>query len=210
MTHSTALLVEDLLDGAIAAGFCPELRRVTPSTGEILPAQYLLLVGQSASGTRERLRRAARGLLCLLDAADAGDAAGNAGGDADGCAKFRALAAAPEWLLRAADPDDIDIDIALLCEREFDHRGNWLSLIEHLHLSGSIEWQWAIQRCRAMMRFERETGLDLANLVGIRSDPSGLISRITIADDVAEDLCAGRAIADWISVEIEDTGSRGG
>lgn len=35
--------LEALLESAIAAGLCPELRGCDPATGEVLPAQYLLL-----------------------------------------------------------------------------------------------------------------------------------------------------------------------
>jgi hypothetical protein len=164
----TARLVEALLEGAIASGLCPELWGCVPATGEVLPAQYLLLT-RDQPRARARLRRAARGLLALLDAADqAYD-----GDNLDGCGKFHALAAAPGWLLRPSDPDDSDPDVALIWEREVDHGGDWEGLLEALHRAGSVEWQWAIRRCRALMRLEEGTGTDLAALIGIPTPPGG-------------------------------------
>jgi hypothetical protein len=153
--------LEALLESAIAAGLCPELHGCDPATGEVLPAQYLLLT-RARPHTRARLRRAAQALLTLLDAADAAYAA-----NADGCAKFRALDAAPDWLLRPSDPDDTDPDVALIWECVVDHGGDWHRLLEALHRAGSVEWQWAIRRCRALMHFEEETEIDLATLLGI-------------------------------------------
>jgi hypothetical protein len=154
--------LEALLDGAVASGLCPELRGCVPETGEVLPAQYLLLTRDSPHA-RGMLRRAAEALLALLDAADAA----YAGDDPDGCARFRALAAAPAWLLRPSDPQDTDVDVALVWERQVSHAGDWYGLLESFHRAGSIEWQWAIRRCRALMRFEREEEIDLAELIGI-------------------------------------------
>jgi len=165
---SVAPLVESLLDGAIAAGHCPGLRGAVASTGEVLPAQYLLLARGIPAAQREGLRRAALGLLELLDAADR--AAAHA--DSDDCARFHALAAAPHWLLFPSDPDDTDVDVALICERELDHGGSWHALLAHLHRAGTEEWQWAIQRCRALMRFETQAGRDLADLLGIHNGNS--------------------------------------
>ena len=164
MTHPT--LIEALLAGAIASGLCRELQGWTPATGEVLPAQYLLLV-RDRPRIRAQLRRAARGLLTLLDIGDQA----YAGPDADGCARFRALAAAPEWLLHPSEPDDSDPDVALIWEREVSHGGDWCSLLEALHVAGSREWQWSIRRCRVLMRFERETGIDLAELVRVPGPP---------------------------------------
>lgn len=154
--------LEGLLDGAIASGLCPELRGCVPATGEVLPAQYLLLT-RDAPRARVKLRQAAEDLLVLLDAADAA----YADGDVDGCGKFRALAAAPGWLLRPSSPEDTDLDVALVWECTVDHGGAWHGLLEALHRAGSVEWQWAIRRCRALMRFEEETGARLAEVVGI-------------------------------------------
>jgi hypothetical protein len=162
MTNANHL--EALLEGAIASGLCPELRGCVPETGEVLPAQYLLLI-RDVPRARARLRRAAEALLALLDAADAAHADGNA----DRCAKFRALAAAPGWLLRPSGPDDTDPDVALIWECTMDHGGDWYGLLETLHRAGSVEWQWAIRRCRALMRFEKETEIDLATLIDISS-----------------------------------------
>jgi hypothetical protein len=112
---------------------------------------------------RAVLRQAAEALLALLDVADAA----YADGDPDGCAKFRALAGAPGWLLRPSDPEDTDLDVALVWECAVDHGGEWHGLLEALHRAGSIEWQWAIRRCRTLMRFERESGVGLEGLLGI-------------------------------------------
>lgn len=165
-------LIEALLEGAIAAGVCRDLRGWSPGTGEVLPAQYLLLV-RDRPRVRTALRSAAEGLLALLDAAD--QAYEHPG--VDHCGKFHALATAPSWLLRPCEPDDSDPDVALLLEREVNHGGDWQGVLEALHRAGSLDWQWAIRRCRTLMRFERETGLDLAALVGIpvsmRTLPSG-------------------------------------
>jgi hypothetical protein len=159
--ETTARPLETLLDGAIVSGLCPELRACAPATGEVLPAQYLLLA-RDVPRARAVLRRAAEALLVLLDAADAA----YAGGDPDGCAKFRALAGAPGWLLRPSSPEDTDLDVALVWECAVDHGGEWYGLLEALHRAGSIKWQWAIRRCRALMRFEKEAGIDLAELIG--------------------------------------------
>jgi hypothetical protein len=160
--ETTAHHLETLLDGAIASGLCPELRSCVPATGEVLPAQYLLLT-RDVPRARARLRRAAEALSALLDAADAA----YAGGDSDGCGKFRALAAAPGWLLRPSSPEDTDLDVALVWECAADHGGEWYGLLEALHRAGSIEWQWAIRRCRVLMRFEKEMGVGLAELIGV-------------------------------------------
>ena len=160
---STARLTEALLEGVRSADLYGDLpaalRGWSRATGEVLPAQYLLLV-RDQPGLRAALRRAAEGLLALLDAADTAYAHG------DGCGKFRALAAAPDWLLRPSDPDDTDPDVALIWERQVDHDGDWHGLLEALRQAGSVEWQWAIQRCRDLMRIERELNVDLATLFG--------------------------------------------
>jgi hypothetical protein len=115
---TTARLVEAFLEGAIASGLCPELRGWVPATGEVLPARYLLICDQPRA--QDKLRRAARGLLALLDAADrAYD-----GDNLDGCGKLHALAKAPDWALHPSNPDDSDPDVALNWEREVDHGGD--------------------------------------------------------------------------------------
>ena len=161
MEMTTAHHLEALLEGGTQSGLCPELRGCVPATGEVLPAQYLLLV-RDRPRARARLRDAAETLLALLDAADAA----YGGGDADRCGKFRALATAPDWLLRPSGPEDTDPDVALIWECAVDHDGDWYGLLEALHQAGSVEWQWAIRRCRALMRFEEGTGIDLAALIG--------------------------------------------
>lgn len=154
--------LETLLEAAITSGLCPALRGWSRATGEVLPAQYLLLT-RDLPRARARLRTAAEALLVLLDVADGAYADGNG----DHCAKFRALAAAPDWLLRPSDPDDNDPDVALIWECAVDHGGDWHRLLEALHRAGSLKWQWAIRRCRALMRFEQETEMNLAALIGI-------------------------------------------
>jgi len=162
MTNANHL--EALLEAAITSGLCPELRGWSRATGEVLPAQYLLLT-RAPPRARARLRRAAEALLALLDVADVAYADGNG----DHCAKFRALAAAPDWLLRPSDPDDNDPDVALIWECAVTHGGDWQGFLEALHQAGSVEWQWAIRRCRVLMRFEKETEIDLATLIDISS-----------------------------------------
>jgi hypothetical protein len=155
-------LLEALLEGAITSGLCRDLRGWSPRTGELMPAQYLLLV-RDRPRVRAALRSAAKALLDVLDAADQAYAQAYA----DGCARFRALAAAPDWLLCPSHPDDTDPDVALLLERAVNHDGDWTALLEALHRAGSLDWQWAIQRCRTLMHFEEETGIDLMALVGV-------------------------------------------
>jgi hypothetical protein len=87
--------LEALLECAIASGLCPDLQDCIPATGEMLPTQYLLLV-RDRPRARAKLRRMAEALLTLLDTTDVV----YADGDADRCGKFRALAAAPDWLLQ--------------------------------------------------------------------------------------------------------------
>ncbi|HDQ73594.1 MAG TPA: hypothetical protein ENN19_16075 [Chloroflexi bacterium] len=159
---TTANHLETLLEAAITSGLCPTLRGWSSATGEVLPAQYLLLT-RDLPRARARLRCAAEALLALLDVADGAYADGNG----DHCAKFRALAAAPDWLLRPSEPDDNDPDVALVWECAVTHSGDWQGFLEALHQAGSVEWQWAIRRCRVLMRFEEEQGGDLAGLIGI-------------------------------------------
>ncbi|MBD3306314.1 hypothetical protein GF348_08045 [candidate division KSB3 bacterium] len=173
---TTARQLEILLDSAITSGLCPELRGCVPATGEVLPAQYLLLT-RDLPRVRAVLRQVAKALLVLLDVADAA----YADGDPNGCAKFHALAAAPDWLLRPSDPEDIDLDVALVWECTVDHGGDWHRLLESLHQASSTEWQWAIRRCRAMMRFEKETGKRLAEIIAA---PSAIGTEPTVDEDV--------------------------
>jgi len=110
---------------------------------------------------RGLLRHAARSLLELLDALNLADEASTQ----DDCYVWHALRLAPPWLPRPAEPDDEEPDIALLLERDELWNGDWLALIEDLHRAGSERWQWAIQRCRAMQRFERAYGVNLRQLL---------------------------------------------
>jgi hypothetical protein len=56
--------------------------------------------------------------------------------------------------------------VALIWERQVNHAGDWNRLLEALHAGGTEEWQWAIRRCRDLMRFEREMDVDLAAVLG--------------------------------------------
>jgi len=184
----TAHLVETLLAGLIcsdeAGKAYPELdrlrRRVEGSTqptsegvGDPIPLQYALCT-LDLPAARGVIRHTAQALLALLIAVDGPAASPQAAAwtddDLDGCRKFRALLAAPNWLLRPVEPDNRDPDVALLLERELGGRG-WPGLLETLHQAGSVEWQPAIRRCREMMRFEEETGVNLAKLVGVQALP---------------------------------------
>jgi hypothetical protein len=162
MNDATDRHLEALLDAAIRSGLCPELRACVPATGEVLPAQYLLLT-RDLPQARARLRRAAEALLLLLDIADGA----YADGDPHHWGKFAALAAAPAWLRRPASPDDTDLDIALVWECAVDHDGDWHGLLTALHRAGSTTWQWAIRRCRVLMQFERTYEVDLASVMGV-------------------------------------------
>lgn len=157
-------LIEALLEGAIASGLCRDLRGCSPATGEVLPAQYLLLV-RDRPRARAALRHAADALLTLLDIADEAHTV------SDGCGKLRALAVAPNWLLRPSDPDDSDPDVALILECHVCHDDDWHALLEALHQAGSVKWQWAIQRVRTLMAFEDTSGTSLPSLIG--ASPSG-------------------------------------
>ena len=167
----TAHLVEALLSGLIrsdeAGEAYPELDRLRGWVGEAdepIPLQYALCT-LDLPAARGVLRHAAQALLALLDAVAA------AWADDDLDRKFRALLAAPDWLLRPAETDNRDPDVALLLERELGGQG-WPGLLEALHQAGSVEWQTAIRRCREMIRFEAETGVDLAKLMGVHTSPS--------------------------------------
>ena len=163
---STSRLVEALLEGAMTSGLCPDLPALpglcSRTTGEVLPLQYLLLV-RDQPRLRTALRTAAESLLTLLEVADQAYAHHEG---PRGCGKFRALSAAPAWVQRPSCPDDSDPDVALIWDRQVAYGGDWLALLEALHRAGSREWQWAIRRCRTLMRFERATGIDLVEAVG--------------------------------------------
>jgi hypothetical protein len=166
----TPLLVEALLEGlALHDEACeayPDLMALRArAQGEngppLLPLQWVLCVADVPLA-RRLIRHAARSLLGLLDAADAGWRRGQA----SNCPLWEVLAAAPDWLLRPDPPDDDDPDVALLLERDESFGGDWNGLIEELHRAGSRTWQEAIARCRAMQRFER------AHQVNLRDPPT--------------------------------------
>ncbi len=184
----TAHLVEALLAGPVcsdeAGEAYPELDRLrgwvegsaqlTPGDArEPIPLQYALCT-LDLPAARGVIRHAAQALLALLDAVDGStgspQVAARATDTLDGCSKFRALLAAPDWLLRPVEPDTRDFDVALLLERELGGQG-WPGLLGALHRAGSVEWQPAIRRCRELMRFEAETGVDLAQLMGVQVPP---------------------------------------
>jgi hypothetical protein len=185
---NTPCLVEALVGGLTA---CDDAAEAYPQL-EVLrgragwgcahggaPLQWLLLTVDLPLA-RALLRHTAQALLRLLDVADvawATDAIDEAG-------KFRAILNAPPWVLQPAGLDDRDEDVALVLERDADYHGNWYALLEALHQAGSAEWQGAIRRCRAMMRFESATGLDVADVLGLRaeSDDRGINPAAIIAD----------------------------
>jgi hypothetical protein len=179
---NTPYLVEAMLGGVVgcdeAAEAYPELQRLRDwagTPGEAAPLQWLLLT-LDLPLARGLLRHTALALLHLLDVADTAWAT-----DAiDGCGKFRAICHAPPWLLVPPQPDDRDDDAALVWERDTDFGGNWYALLEALHQAGSVEWQWAIQRCRTMMAFERMTGLDVARLFGLGKNRAAVDSTASI------------------------------
>jgi hypothetical protein len=168
---NTPHLLETLLAGLVfndeACACYPELgawrARVEADGG--IPLQWVVLTDDLPL---------ARGLLwhlvgALLDLLEAAEEGGDRG-QADGCALWHTLSLAPPWLLRPDDPDDVLDDIALLLECDEDHGGDWNGLLESLHQAGSLEWQWAIHRCRAMQRFEREQGVNLRALLDTSVD----------------------------------------
>jgi len=170
----TPLLVEALLEGLVlhdeACQAYPDLAALRArAQGEdgppLLPLQWALCVADVPLA-RRLIRHAARSLLDLVDAADAGWQRGRA----SGCPLWEVLAEAPPWLLRPDSPDDDECDIALLLERDESYGGDWNGLLEALHLAGSREWQWAIERCRAMQRFERAHCRNLRYLLAPADD----------------------------------------
>lgn len=165
----TPLLVEALLEGLVlhdeACQAYPDLAALrSRAQGEdgppILPLQWALCVADLPLA-RRLLRHAARSLLDLVHAVDAGWRRGQV----SGCPLWEVLAEAPTWLLRPDLPDDDEPDIALLLERDESHGSDWSALIGELHRTGSREWQWAIARCRAMQRFERSRHVNLRHLL---------------------------------------------
>lgn len=189
----TPLLVEALLQGLVlhdeACQAYPDLAALCArAQGEVapplLPLQWALCVADVPLA-RRLLRHAARSLLDLVDAADAGWRRGRA----SGCPLWEVLAVAPPWLLRPDPPDDDEPDIALLLERDEEHRGEWSDLIASLHRAGSREWQWAIARCRAMQRFERSRQLNLRHLLDPVDDaePLGAFAAVEPLDETTVD-----------------------
>ena len=146
-----------------------ELRQRTRPGGPPVPLQWALCVADLPLA-RGLIRHTATALLALLDGIDEGWKAGQR----DGCSLWHSLRRAPDWILLPVEPDDAEPDIALLLERDESYNGDWQKLIEALHRAGSREWQWAIQRCRAMQSYEARHELDL--LAGINARPSGIIS----------------------------------
>ena len=185
----TPLLVEALLEGLVlhdeACQAYPDLAALRArAQGEdgppLLPLQWALCAADLPLA-RRLLRHAAHSLLDLVDAADAGWRRGGA----SGCPLWEVLAVAPPWLLRPDPPDDDEPDIALLLERDESHRGDWNGLIEALHGAGSRQWQWAIQRCRAMQRFERGHHVNLRHLLDSADDaePLGAFAGVEPLDE---------------------------
>ena len=159
----TPHLVEALLAGLVlndeaceAYSELGELRLRARGPGGVVPFQWALCVADFPL-VRGLVRHTAHALLDLVDAIDDGAEAG----DLDGCPLWHTLAHLPQWFLWPPDPDDDVVDIALLLERDEEHGGDWMRLLETLHIAGSLEWQWAIQRCRSMQSYEKIHGLDL-------------------------------------------------
>lgn len=146
----------------------------------LLPLQWALCVADLPLA-RRLLRHAAHSLLDLVDAADAGWRRGRV----SACPLWEVLAEAPPWLLRPDPPDDDELDVALLLERDESYRGDWNGLIEELHRAGSKEWQWAIIRCRAMQRFERVHQANLRHLLE-PTDEGELLGTFTTIEPLNE------------------------
>jgi len=185
----TPLLVEALLEGLVlhdeACQAYPDLAALRArAQGEdgppLLPLQWALCVADVPLA-RRLVRHAARSLLGLLDAVDAGWRRGRA----TGCSLWEVLAEAPPWLLRPDPPDDDEPDIALLLERDESYHSDWNGLLEALHGAGSREWQWAIERCRAMQRYERAHQVNLRHLLEPvdESEPLGAFTAIERLDE---------------------------
>jgi len=167
---NTSQLLESMLRGLVdddeACACYPDLgalARAAEAAGA--PIQWALL-SEELPQARELVLHVAGALLDLLETIERGRAAAQT----DGCPLWHALAEAPEWLQRPTQPDDRHDDIALLLERDETYGGDWQALIESLHRAGSDTWQWAIARCRAMQRFEREQRLPLRTLLSPRTD----------------------------------------
>ena len=163
----TPHLVEALLSGLVlhdeACEAYPDLgalRRRARAGGSQAPLQWALCAADLPLA-RSLLRHVANALLDLLDAVDAGWHEG----ERDACPLWHTLARAPDWLLLPDEPDDVEPDIALVLERDDAHRGDWQAFIEALHRAGSREWQWAIQRCHAMQRYEKRYERDVRHLL---------------------------------------------
>ncbi|MBM3188956.1 MAG: hypothetical protein FJZ90_09580, partial [Chloroflexi bacterium] len=136
-----------------------ELRLRARCGGAPVPLQWALCVADLPLA-RGLIRHTALALLSLLDGIDEGWKAG----ERDGCPLWHTLQRAPPWLLLPEEPDDAEPDIALLLERDESYHGDWQALIEALHRAGSREWQWAIQRCRAMQAYEARHQVNLGDL----------------------------------------------
>jgi hypothetical protein len=167
---NTPQLLEAMLAGLVfhdeACACYPELGALRlRAENDGVPLQWAVLADELPLA-RELFWRVALALLDVLIAAEQG----REEAELDGCPLWHALALAPSWLLRPDGPDDALDDIALLLERDEAHGGDWNGLLESLHRAGSLEWQWAIRRCRAMQRFEREQGVDLRALIATPGD----------------------------------------
>jgi len=179
----TPHLVEQMLAGLVQ---CDEACEAYPELGHLrgyaathgVPLQWAL-ASADVPNARGLLAHAALALLDWLVCLDEADEVGAT----DGCPLWHALDHAPEWLLRPTPADDAHDDIGLLLERDADHSGDWQAMIESLHQGGSTLWQEAIQRCRAMQRFEAERGIDLRDLLHGMNGPGA--TRVTPAPEQA-------------------------
>ncbi len=168
---NTASLVEALLAGLL---FYDEACRTGPDLATLraqaessdAPLQWLFATSGSprACGL---LRQAAQALLRLAEAIEEGQARGAE----DDCAMWYTLASAPPWLLRPCTPDDTLPDVALLRLRDDLYEGDWEALIASLEEADAQGWRWAIARCRALQRVEREIGTSLVELLRAPDSP---------------------------------------
>jgi len=161
----TPNLVEAMLAGLVAQEEAcqayPDLDYLRArATLNDVPLQWVLTIAD-APIARKLIHHVAQALLALTEAAELGWQQG----EHDGCGLWHALQQAPPWLLRPAEPDDAETDIALLLWRDEECAGDWNALIETLHRAGSQPWQWAIQRCRDLQQFERTSQCPLGALL---------------------------------------------
>lgn len=161
----TSRLVEALLSGLF---FSDEAQKADEDLAILyaqaqstdVPLQWLLIT-YGSERVCALLRQAAQALIQLAKAIEAG----RQRGAQDNCGLWYALASAPRWLLRPVCPDDTLPDVALIRLRDDLYEGDWEALIASMEEAGHEGWRWAIARCRALQRVERELGVSLADLL---------------------------------------------